>query len=386
MTADFALFDLDSLYIEIDPRQQAQAWQQSQSLSTSASRWSAYVNQLGLAALIAWLKSEGLAAKSALAAPLLPTVWELVSGSAIECQGARLILLPVESIDGDELRVPQDWVDIPSWVGDYYLSLQVNPDESWVRFAGFATHQTLKTEGDYDWRDRTYSLDAAELTPDINVLHTAQTLYPEAVKRATVAPLPPLSVVQAHQLIERLSNAETVREPRLAIGFEPWGALLAHGGWRRQLAEHRWGQAERSISQWLQSGISQMAEQLGWQQMSYQAIAVARGEASSHSGSGQPALCRDLEIAGELYTLQVMPLSTDEQSWRFELTKVIGVIPVGVTLQLLTEDLQPFENNSAITTEATRSLYVDVAIAQQEGIVWQVQPVPSQYEPEILRF
>lgn len=384
MTAEAALFDLDSLYLEIDPHWQAQAWQQSRSLATNAARWRAYVNKLGIRALIAWLKAEGMSAKSWLAGPLLPTVWELVTGSVIECQGARLILLSADTIDSDELRVPQAWVDIPNWVGDYYLSLQVNPDEGWVRFAGFATHQTLKTKGEYDWRDRTYSLDAAELTPDINVFHIAQTLYPEAVKRAAVAPLPMLSVAQAHQLIERLS-AETVREPRLAIGFEQWGALLSHGGWRRQLAERRWGRAEHSVGQWLQSGISQMAEQLGWQQMSYQAIAVARGEETDSLTSGQ-VLCRDLEIAGEGYTLQVMPLTASENAWRFELTKELGLIPVGVTLRLLTEDLQPFENNSVVTTEATGCLYVDVVIAECEGIVWQIHPVPSQYDLEILRF
>lgn len=384
MTADAALFDLDSLYIEIAPRWQVQAWQQSRSLATNAARWSAYVNKLGLTALIAWLKAEGMSAKSRLAGPLLPTVWELVTGSAIECQGARLILLPADTLDSDELRVPQAWVDIPNWVGDYYLSLQVNPDEGWVRFAGFATHQTLKMKGEYDWRDRTYSLEASELTPDINVLHIAQTLYPEAVKRAAVEPLSMLSAAQAHQLIERLS-VETVLEPRLAIGFEQWGALLSHGGWRRQLAERRWGQAERSIGQWLQSGIGQMAEQLGWQQMSYQAIAVARGEEAGRLTSGQ-VLRRDLEIAGDNYTLQVMPLTVSENAWRFELTKEVGLVPVGVTLQLLTEDLQPFENNSAITIEATDRLYVDVAIAEREGIVWQIHPVPSQYDLEILRF
>ncbi|MGB7087093.1 MAG: DUF1822 family protein [Phormidesmis sp.] len=418
MTADSVLFDLDTLYLEIDPRAQARAWQQSRSLSTPERQWNAYLNQLALDAFLSWLKAEGSIAKPSLAAPLLPTVWELVTGSAIDYldsagqnsaaqdragqngpqASARLIVLPTEALDGDELRVPQTWIDIPNWAGDYYLSLQVNPDARWVRFAGFATHQALKSQGSYDWRDRTYSLEASDLTSDLSVLQVAQSLYPEAVKRTALPVLSPMPVAQAHQLIERLA-ADSVLEPRLAVGFEQWGPLLAHGGWRRQLAERRWGQRSVSISQWLRSGANQMADQLGdqinllarqlgWQQMSYQpAIATARdAESPSAQSSTQPVLCRDLEIAGESYSLQVMPLSSAENAWRFELTKAAGQLLPGVMLKLLTEDLQPFENNQAIATEAVDSLYIDVAIAPQEGIVWQTQPAPSQYDPEILRF
>ena len=402
MTADAVLYDLDSLYLEIDPRQKAMAWQQSQVLSTANSRWRAYINQLGLTALTTWLKAEGLKAKPALAKALQPTVWELMTGSAITCQGARLVVLPTESLDSDELRVPQSWVDIPSWMGDYYVSLQVNPDEGWVRCAGFVTHQALKESGDYDWRDRTYSLDESDVTTDLSVLHIAQDLYPEAIKRGTVAALPELSIDQAHKLIERIAKP-TLLEPRLAVGFEQWGALMAHGGWRRQLAERRWGKTTLPVKQWLQAGAQQLADgiaqQLGWQQMAYQpAMAMARDAQVPQDAVKQQVLCRDLDIEGEVYTLQIMPLAladsgTDSgadsgagQAWRFELTKAMGSVTPGVALTLLTEDLQPFENNQAVATEAVDSLYVDVALADKEGLVWQVEPVPSQYDPEILRF
>ncbi|MGD1899469.1 MAG: DUF1822 family protein [Phormidesmis sp.] len=394
MTADAVLYDLDSLYLEIDPGQQALAWQQSRALSNPVSRWRAYLNQLGLTALLAWLKAEGLKAKPTLANALQPTVWELVTGSALDCQGARLIVLLTESLDSDELRVPQSWVDIPSWVGDYYLSLQVNVDAGWVRFAGFTTHQRLKECGEYDWRDRTYSLEESAVTPHVSVLQIAQDLYPEAIKREMLTALPTLSVTQAHQLIERLA-APSLLEPRLAIGFEQWGALLNHGGWRRQLAERRWGKSTLPLRQWLQSGINQLTDslanqmlpQLGWQQLSYQpAMALARGAKETTETAKQQGICRNLDIEGETYSLQVTPLTVADNAWRFELTKAVGLVSAGVALKLLTEDLQPFENNQAVATEAVDSLYVDVAVADQEGLVWQVHPVPSQYDPEILRF
>ncbi|MEL6352707.1 MAG: DUF1822 family protein, partial [Cyanobacteria bacterium J06627_28] len=73
-------------------------------------------------------------------------------------------------------------------------------------------------------------------------------------------------------------------------------------------------------------------------------------------------------------------------AWRFTLQKLTGLIPAGVTLSLLTEALQPFENNAATSNEPTESLYVDVALAPDEAIVWAVTPTPEQYEAEILRF
>ncbi|PSO81051.1 MAG: hypothetical protein BRC41_15925 [Cyanobacteria bacterium QH_9_48_43] len=52
--------------------------------------------------------------------PALPSFWEVVNGTAIALSGVRLVLIPSEAADLSELRVPQEWVDIPSWGGDYY--------------------------------------------------------------------------------------------------------------------------------------------------------------------------------------------------------------------------------------------------------------------------
>lgn len=395
MTADVVLRDLDTLYLEIEPSQQQEAWQHSQTLATDASGWRAYLNQLGFDALTGWLKAEGTVVEPALARPLRSSIWELMSGSAVNCLGARLILLVTEALDSDELCVPQSWVDIPSWTGDYYLLLQVNPDDGWVRFGGFATHRTLKEKGIYDWCDRSYRLNSTELTDDISTLLVSQSLYPEASKRAAIAPLQPLSITQARQLIERLGDTQRVLDPRLAIGFEQWGALVENSGWRRQLAERRWGFTQQSVRQWLQSGLEQagqkvaseisgrLAGQLGWQPVFYRAAAVAR---DAGMASIQTVLRREIEIEGESYALQVAPLQAGENAWRFELTKETGPVPEGVVLELLSEDLQPFEGNRAIAITPVESLYIEVALVPEEGIVWKTEPASGQYEPEILRF
>ncbi len=43
----------------------------------------------------------------------LPSFWEFVNGTAITVDNLRLVLVPTLAMDEDELRVPQEWVDIP---------------------------------------------------------------------------------------------------------------------------------------------------------------------------------------------------------------------------------------------------------------------------------
>lgn len=63
-----------------------------------------------------------------------------------------------------------------------------------------------------------------------------------------------------------------------------------------------------------------------------------------------------------------------------------AAIPGGFKLRLLTEDLQPFPNNEDVATTAVELLFVDVALQPGEGIVWEIEPLPENYDREILRF
>jgi hypothetical protein len=84
-----------------------------------------------------------------------------------------------------------------------------------------------------------------------------------------------------------------------------------------------------------------------------------------------------------------MPLDpANPRIWRFELRSlsVGGSIPAGVTLRLLTEDLQPFPDNTCRSTADVDCLYIEVELEPGEGLVWEVEPTPADYEREILRF
>ncbi|AFZ24125.1 Protein of unknown function (DUF1822) [Cylindrospermum stagnale PCC 7417] len=361
---------------------------QNQAFSQPHSRYQAYINQLCLGAVLPWLQEE-LAPQVQVwpSTTALASFWELVNGTALILDATRLILVPSEDIDLSELRVPQEWVDIPSWAGDYYLAVQVEPDEGYVRVWGYCTHAQLKTQGSYDPSDRTYSLDASDMINDINVLTVSLQLCPDAATRSTIEQLPPLLQPQAENLITRLGNPEIIT-PRLEIPWALWFGLVAHGGWRQSLYQRRLGLPEQwSVMQWLQSGVSLVAETVGWGRLNLQQTAA--GARSVSEVQIQHPLFRQIEIAGQLYEMLITPQAEPEAGvWRFELRHVTvgAAIPGGFKLRLLTEDLQPFPNNEAIATTAVEALFIEVALEPGEGIVWEIEPLPENYDREILKF
>lgn len=386
MTFDPALLptaDAAHLWLELSETDITQAWQRSQSFSSNSACWNAYLNQICLTTVLSWLREEYDAGANVWLSASLPSIWEVVNGSAITLDKTRFVLVPTETIDLSQLRVPQEWVDIPGWAADYYLGVQVNPDEGFVRIWGYATSQQLKQKASYQAQDRTYCLDEDDLISDISVLWVARQLCPQELTRSQVAPLPSIPLAQAENLIARLGNPDVVN-PRLAVPFELWGALLEHGGWRQRLYQSRMGYPEQwSILQWLQSGVSQAAQELGWGQAQWQ-LAAAKGATTP-----VVFLSRDLAIAGQNYELRVIPQGDgDQRIWRFELRNAGegDRIPGGFKLRLLSEDLQAFEGNEDVAIKAQEHLFVDVVLAPGEGVVWEVEPMPDNCDREILRF
>ncbi|KST69397.1 DUF1822 family protein [Mastigocoleus testarum] len=373
--------DSQHLYLEIPSSPQVQ----EQLYSTPGASRRAWINQLCLQAFLSWFREE--IAPDARIYPntaALPNFWEFINGTTITFDKYRLILIPSLAVDGDELRVQQEWVDIPKLVADYYIAAVVNPDDSWIKISGYTTHQNLKNKGVYDVADRTYSLENEDLIPDINVLWVTHQLNHVEELRAEIAPLDFISQTQVENLLERLGNSN-VKFPRLAVPFSLWGALLTHGGWRKKLYELRQGvQTQWSISQWLQTGVASLAQQWGWENREFTILPTGIRSAETVQG-----LSRLLIIADNTYELRIFPQGNPEDKvWRFELrgTQIDAQIPAGFKLRLLTEDLQEFENNEDIATNPVEMLYVEVILEAGEGLVWETEPVSDDWEQEILWF
>ncbi|MBD2596038.1 DUF1822 family protein [Nostoc spongiaeforme FACHB-130] len=220
------------LVLEVPPGQQDKVWDQVQCLGTAATRFSAYTNQLSLLAVLPELEERW-----GMKASWINSCWEFVNGTAIDFESTRVVLIPSEAIEQTELRIPQEWIDIPSWAGDYYLAVQVNAEDGIVRVWGYATHREIKQQGNYDQSDRTYSLDG-NLTQDMSVLWVIRQFCPDAATKTTVEPLPTLSVAQANELLEQLSHSCLFFAKR-AVEFNLWGALLEKEEWRKRLLYSR---------------------------------------------------------------------------------------------------------------------------------------------------
>ncbi len=206
------------------------AWEMSQTAPRPGLRLQIYLNQVGVDTLVPWLQDTfldtGIVVESR--SPN-PQAWAWVTGFALELKRvgqppARLVCLPSETLDRSELRVPQEWVDLPGWAGDYYLAIEVDPDQQTLELWGYATHTQIKTQGFYDGCDRTYSLEGADIFPDLGALGVMLQVGTEPT-RSAIAPLPPLSSERCTALVNHLHQPE-VLIPRLQIPFAEWGALL----------------------------------------------------------------------------------------------------------------------------------------------------------------
>jgi hypothetical protein len=355
--------------------------------STPGAQQRSQLNQQCLTAMTHWLQAEfALGARVYPNSAALPSIWEVVTGTALTVASRRLVLIPTVAIELDELRVPQEWVDIPDWIADYYIALRVDPDPGEIEIAGYTSHYHLKTTGVYDVGDRTYAIDVDDLWQDLNggvmAWQLRPAVNPEAALKAAVAALPPLPQAQADSLLERLGNP-TLIFPQRAVPFAQWAALLHHGGWRQRLYERRQGlDAPTSMSQWIRAGVPEWAQQVGWQ-----------SRVGNLAGTGvrslQTGLAKPLTILGEAYELRVFPMGQSGGAiWRIELRsgRSEGIIPDGFKLRLLTEDLQMMDNNEDQAMTAVDHLFIDVVLEPGEGLVWEVEPQPDDYDREILRF
>ena len=387
MTVDLETLSLNNptnLWLEIPESQQTKIWSGSQAFSTDNRRWMAYLNRLSSQVFLPWLQQEyAQDAKVFPNSATLPSIWEVTNGTGISFNGKKMVLIPSEAFDISELRVPQEWVDIPSWSADYYLAVQVNVESGYIRIWGYTSQAYLKNMGTYDAGDRTYCLDKEHLISNLNIVWIARQLCPEEITKNQTASLPELSTTQANNLIDRLGSQ--VINPRQAIPFTMWGALLENGGWRQRLYEQRQGMPKQwSIRQWIQTEVSEAARQFGWGSIVQPSMEGAKGTTTPQATT----LIKKITISGSEYDLLVQPKGRiQDRIWRFELRRAtVGeLIPVGVKLMLLTEDLQPFDGNQAQARTPVESLYIDVALGEaEEGLVWKTQPTADDFEYETL--
>ncbi len=256
----------DQLILELSPEEIEQVWQELPNYSNDAARWNAFLNHLCLNIIMKYLAEDEPPETQPQISPNLETlnqIWEVVNGSAITIGETRIILIPTEEIDTETFAIPQEWVDLPSWVGDYYLAALVEPEEERMRIWGYTSYQNLKDEANYNEFDRLYYLGQEFMTEDLNVMWVAREVCP--VTKPEVAAVGSLSGDEATALVRELGRSPGYY-PRLEVEFEKWGALLENQNLLRMLYEERLGgdrptSTSTNLWQWL-DGIFETAWQI----------------------------------------------------------------------------------------------------------------------------
>jgi hypothetical protein len=264
----------------------------------------------------------------------LPSIWELMTGTAIALGNKRLVLLPSDALDTEELAVPQEWVDIPEWRADYYLGVQVNPEAGWMQIWGYTSHRTLKTRGEYDPIYRTYVLERDLLISDIGVLWVACSL--DLNETVEVESITALSTAEVNRFCGQLSQRSPC-SPRLDLGFQSWAAFIANDVWRQRLYQAR-------------------LERAGM------AIAIPEPAAISTSASAQPLQNAVINVA--LWLQDQVDRVAQELSW--VLLPAFAVEPIGLRgtrdFQALETILAQLERTGARIPETARSACQDLQI------------------------
>lgn len=239
---------VEEMEVQITPKNQETAWKETEKFSNPIARYNAYLNSVCLKTCVAWLQDWIKEEKTTIKPLVLPnlksliTLWEVLNGTAINVGEMRLVLIPSDDPDICELKVPQEWVDNPNWVGDYYLAVGVNLDsdeeDCWLRIAGFATHRKLKNDGVYNPLDRSYSLPLEALTSSLLIMELITGLD----VREEVGELENVSEKEAEIMLNKLGN-HAIYSPRLLpeVAVEKWVALISNEAWREKLYQKRMG-------------------------------------------------------------------------------------------------------------------------------------------------
>jgi hypothetical protein len=273
--------DRTTIWLEITPADLQTAEPSPQLYSNRMGLNYGRSNRLCLQKFGAWLTAFDIEYTPSFSELEMNLLWDVVNGCAIEVGKTRLILIPTDTLDRDEIRVPQEWVDLPNLHGDYYLAVQIDLDTKLMNIWGFTSHRTLKQQGEYTERDRTYSLPTEQMVIDLDRLWMAQELDLNEV--VPTPELPSLNLDRALELIRQLSTPSPY-SPRTKVEFAEWGNIIDRPNLRTQLYHARRQQAilaqtpapTFSLSDWLQDRFSNAIAN-GWGNYYQPAIVKSNG-------------------------------------------------------------------------------------------------------------
>lgn len=182
---------------------------------------------------------------------ILFTIWQFVNGTPVivNTHDIRLIILPEESWDFSEFIIPQEWVDIPRFRGDYFLPVGVDLETNWLRFYGFLPRETIKTRAEYNPNLYHYQCSSQLIERDINLMLLYSKYQPSSEKELVY--MPELSLEDKDKLIAKLEgiDCDFIRH---RLDFGEWMALFADDNYRTLLYQKY---QPINLSEWLENKL-----------------------------------------------------------------------------------------------------------------------------------
>jgi Protein of unknown function (DUF1822) len=295
------------------------------SYSNTTAEKNTQLNQICLQKVQAWLTEIGIESTPTFPPAQMDSIWDVVNGCPLTVGDRQLILIPSIKLDRQELSVPQEWVDIPAWMGDYYVAIQIDLDDQTMNIWGYTSHRTLRETGTYNQFNRTYNIDGDLLVPKLDILWMAQLLDLQEI--APVLPISTVAINQSTSEIDRLSHFSPY-SPRLNIDFNTWATILSDSNLRENLYQRRLRVTKLqsitapaiSLTNWLQQEFNQALEQ-GWDLVNN---LITGGElAAVRSGSETPI------FHGEKYLVERAKLI----NLQYQLNETNVVMLIGINPQ-----------------------------------------------------
>ena len=276
---------------------------------------------------------------------------EFFNGVKVAFNERQLVLLPMEVDELEVLEIPQEWVDITEFTAEYYIAIQVDPENDRIAFVGGSSYQTIKQRGVYDAGLRAYCLAVENLCGFNTVLVT------EPAAKPVIEPLPKLSLERSQCLLAQLSKP-TLCSPRFLAPFSQYGALLADPELRKQLYRRRTQKLPVNVGLWLEGKVDEIARALAWELVSLPTMAMALRSGTTselerilkslnESNISIPleAKCaslpsRELAVAPQVYTIVWPVRDVTPEEWALLVilkARSGSTLPVGTKLQIRDE-------------------------------------------------
>jgi hypothetical protein len=248
---------IDEIKIQLTDKIKTETWQQTNKLSNEISCFRGYLNLLVRETFLSWLNlmlDSNFIDNVSLEDNL--SIWEFTNGNATNIDSSRIVLIPVETQDKTEFSIPEEWLKIPSWVGSYYIPVEINLEENYLTFWGYTSYEDVLNYGNLDSLNHCVDFPFEYLETDLNLICLEYEYGWDSIPQ--ISPLPVLSTIEKQSLIREIKNYSS---PRLLVNFEQWLSLISDNVIRHQLFSSRQGV---NLSVWLNSQFSSALTK-GWQ-------------------------------------------------------------------------------------------------------------------------